>query len=83
MPLANRPSATTPAPEMPRYELTDQEADALAYAARLADTPGLRGQERELVEQGLEHYKRTGVLAEAYESLKGQRRLFRSHPEGE
>lgn len=64
---------------MPRYELTDKEADALAYAARLADEPGLRGPERKLVEEGLEHYKRLGVLAEAYDSLKGQRRLFAKH----
>lgn len=59
-----------------RYELEDVEADALAYAARLADTPGLRGEELKIVKQALDHYKRTGVLAEAYESLKGQRRLF-------
>lgn len=65
---------------MPRYELEDQEADALAYAARLAWDRDLRGPERQLVEQGLETYRKSGVLMEAYESLKGQRRLFNKLP---
>lgn len=56
-----------------KIDLEPREADALSYAARVADDPKLRGEERKIVEDGLRRYRESGVLTVAYEKLKGQR----------
>ncbi len=56
-------------------QLTEREADALSYAARVA-TGDAKGEEAKILTTALETYRTEGTLATAYEKLRASRRLF-------